>query len=284
MRLSALRFRMGRPAVLGLAAACGALVLSTASPAPAAGPTGTVTLVHGLPGVIADVTVDGKKVLGNFAPERITAPLALPVGVHEFEVRKTGTSPTSPPAVSGKVVIQAGTRVSVAVGLDAAGQPAAHVFNDEPRGWAASDSAVVVRNVASGGPATAELDGTSLGAPIANTGQLFRAATVGSHKITILAADGSTALGSESVPVLPRSATVLYLVGKDAGGGLVLLAQQVPNDPNVVPTSVRTGTSGLADHRQTLPYAAIGLIALAALGTGGLVVRRRRRIYEPARP
>ncbi|MGF7233996.1 MAG: DUF4397 domain-containing protein, partial [Frankia sp.] len=136
---------------MGLVAACGAVLLSVGSPARAAEPTGTVTLVHGLPGVIADVTVDGKKVLGNFAPERITAPLALPVGVHEFEVRKTGTSSTSPPAVSGKVIIQAGTRVSVAVGLDAAGHPAAHVFNDVPGGRAASESAIGVRSGGGGG-------------------------------------------------------------------------------------------------------------------------------------
>src|SRR3954453_13990548 len=63
--------------------------------------TGTVTVVHGLRGVVADVYVDGALALPAFQPERVTDPIAVPAGPHRVEIRLAGAAPTDPPAVTG---------------------------------------------------------------------------------------------------------------------------------------------------------------------------------------
>lgn len=40
----------------------------------------TVTLVHGFRGLLADVYLDGERILQGFAPERSTDPTELPSG------------------------------------------------------------------------------------------------------------------------------------------------------------------------------------------------------------
>lgn len=272
--------------------AVGAVVAipALATPALAAPPvatpaaTGTVTLVHGLPGVVADVTVDGKEVIKSFAPERITDPLTLPAGVHQFAVRPTGSAPTSAPAVSGSIAIAAGARLSVAVGLDAAGQPMAHVYDDDASGLAAGAAGVIVRNVADAADARISLDGAPLGGSagagsVVNSSQRAAVATTGSHTVTVTDAAGTTTLvKAQAVPVRASTASVLYLIGRP--GSYAWLADQVAT---ATPDRVNTGTSGLVHDHSTLPAAVPGLIGVAVVASAGLVGWRRRRGWQARR-
>ncbi|MBL7489992.1 DUF4397 domain-containing protein [Frankia sp. AgB1.9] len=253
---------------------------AAAAPAAATTATGTVTLVHGLPGVVADVTVDGKEVIKSFAPERITDPLSLPAGVHQFAVRPTGAAPTSAPAVSGSFAIAAGSRLSVAVGLDAAGQPMAHVYDDAASGLAAGAAGVIVRNVADVADARASLDGAPLGGTagagsVVNSSQRATVATTGSHTVTVTDTAGTTTLvKAQTVPVRPSTASVLYLIGRP--GSYTWLADQVAT---VTPDRVNTGTSGLVADHSTPPAVVPALIGFAVVAAAGLVGWRRRRVW-----
>ena len=66
----------------------GALALAVTATAPTASaqaPTeqvGTVRVVHGLRGLVADVYLDGNLALPTFQPERATDPIAIPAGEH----------------------------------------------------------------------------------------------------------------------------------------------------------------------------------------------------------
>src|SRR3954470_1247478 len=93
--------------------------------------TGTVTVVHGLRGVVADVYVDGTLALPAFEPERVTDPIALPAGPHRVEIRLAGAAPTDPPAVTGDVEVTANARQSVVAHLDSAGSPAITAYLDD---------------------------------------------------------------------------------------------------------------------------------------------------------
>jgi len=267
-------------APLVLAVGALAVVLVLASPAGAATTTpatGTVTLVHGLPGVVADVTVDGKEVIRSFQPERITDPLSLPAGVHPFAVRPQGAAPTSAPAVSGSIAVAAGARLSAAVGLDAAGQPMAHVYDDAASGLAAGAAGVIVRNVADLADARVSLDGAPLGGAgaagsVVNSSQRAAVAPVGTHTVTVTDAAGNPLARAQSVPVRSGTASVLYLIGKP--GAYTWMADEVAT---VTPDRVNTGTSGLAAERASLPVYVPVLIGVAVVASAALVGWRRRR-------
>ena len=53
---------------------------SFAGPASAAPGDGTVTVVHGIPGLTVDVYVNDALTLDNFAPDTVTDPITLPAG------------------------------------------------------------------------------------------------------------------------------------------------------------------------------------------------------------
>src|SRR5262245_42247130 len=92
--------------------------------------TGTVTVVHGLRGVVADVYLDGALALPAFEPERVTDPMAVPAGPHRVEIRLAGTPATDPPAVTGDVEVTADARQSIVAHLDSAGNPTITAYLD----------------------------------------------------------------------------------------------------------------------------------------------------------
>jgi Domain of unknown function (DUF4397) len=264
---------VGALAVVPLLASPAGAAASTASTAA----TGTVTLVHGLPGVVADVTVDGKEVIKSFQPERITDPLSLPAGVHSFAVRPQGAAPTSAPAVSGSIAVAAGARLSAAVGLDAAGQPMAHVYDDAASGLGSGAAGVIVRNVADLADARISLDGVPVGGAsgagsVVNSSQRAAVASIGTHTVTVTDAAGKTLAKAQTVPVRSGTASVLYLIGKP--GAFTWMADEVAT---VTPNRVNTGTSGLAAEHTTPPLFVPTLIGVALLASVVLVGWRRRR-------
>src|SRR6476620_2983424 len=100
------------------------LVATTRGVASAQTATGSVTVVHGLRGVVADVYIDGTLALPAFQPERVTDPIQVPAGPRRVEIRVAGAAPTDPPAVTGDVVVTADARQSIVAHLDSNGNPA----------------------------------------------------------------------------------------------------------------------------------------------------------------
>src|SRR6476646_6009607 len=98
-------------AVVG--ALCVSMIATRTVVASAQTATGTVTVVHGLRGVVADVYIDGALALPAFEPERVTDPITVPAGPHHVEIRLAGTPATSPPAVTADVEVVADARQSI---------------------------------------------------------------------------------------------------------------------------------------------------------------------------
>src|SRR4051794_27746563 len=90
------RLVMATLAALALAAAAAAGPAAFATPAQgdrmpgAAQTTATVRVLHGVPGLTVDVFANGKKVLSDFTPGSLSAPLELPGGSYDIKVFKAG--------------------------------------------------------------------------------------------------------------------------------------------------------------------------------------------------
>src|SRR4051794_24527013 len=116
-------------AVVGALAA--SFTVTNAVVASAQTATGTVTVVHSLRGVVADVYVDGTLALPAFEPERVTDPIQVPAGPHRIEIRLAGAAPTDAPAVTGDVEVMANARQSIVAHLDSNGNPAITAYLDD---------------------------------------------------------------------------------------------------------------------------------------------------------
>src|SRR6266536_977833 len=90
--------RMLRRVLLSVAAAL-PLVALAGPPTMAGSGLATITILHGLPKVTADVYVNGKLTLDGFEPESATGALSLPAGDYDVAIREVGSSPTSDPAL-----------------------------------------------------------------------------------------------------------------------------------------------------------------------------------------
>ena len=97
-----------------------------ATPAGAQASTGTVTVIHGIPGLTVDVYVNGKLTLEDFAPDTVTAPLELPAGTYQIAIRPANAAADSTPVLAGSATLPAGANASIVAHLDASGQPEAH--------------------------------------------------------------------------------------------------------------------------------------------------------------
>ena len=120
--------------------------------------TGTVTVVHGLRGVVADVYIDGTLALPAFQPERVTDPIAVPAGPHRVEIRLAGAPATDPPAVTGDVDVVADARQSIVAHLDSAGNPAITAYIDDATPVPAGDARAVIRHTAAAPPVDVSLN------------------------------------------------------------------------------------------------------------------------------
>src|SRR5215210_4801648 len=118
--------------------------------------TGTVTIVHGFRGLVADVYLDGTLILESFEPERATDPVQLAAGDHQVEVREAGAAASSAAAVAGTLTVPAGSNLSAVV------EPTMTVFNNDTAGVAPGSTRLVVRHAAAAGPVSVSLDNAPL--------------------------------------------------------------------------------------------------------------------------
>ncbi len=100
----------------------GALLVVGLLSAPAFAQTGTVTVVHGVPGLTVDVYVNGDLTFEDFAPDTITDPIELPVGDYDIAI----TAPDADIAdavITGSAALTEGAFVSIVAHLAADGSP-----------------------------------------------------------------------------------------------------------------------------------------------------------------
>jgi hypothetical protein len=236
-----------------------------AAPGPA---TGSVTIVHGVRGLVADVYLDGKLALQTFQPERTAGPVQLPAGVHAVAVRKAGAGQATTPLLAAQITVAPGATISAVVHLTAAGAPALTVFNDDLSQVAAGQARAVVRHVAAAPPVDVHFNNQTVADNLANPKETEKQVAPATYSVSVTGANGAALTTPQNVPLPEGSATFMYLVGSAQTKSLGWIAKAVPNLATS-PKQVQTGDSGLAaphDGASSVPWLAImGIVTALGL-------------------
>ena len=244
-------------------------------------PTGLVTVVHGLRGVVADVYVDNTLVLPAFQPERVTDPVAIPAGEHHVDIRVTGKPADAAPDVSADVDVQADARQSVVAHLNAAGAPTITAYLDDMSPVAAGETRAVVRHTAAAPAVDVGLNQTVVASGLTEPGSTTAVVPPATYEVSVWQAGTQSPLAAPQPATLTEgAATVMYLIGSAQTNTLSWVAEQIPNLATP-PNQIQTGDSGLAaDNGSSFPYlpvtVAVGVAGAAAVVTADLTRRRRR--------
>ena len=213
----------------------------------AAAEPASVTVVHGLRGLVADVQVDGKVVLKGFAEERSTDPLPIPAGSHRIVVTSTGDA-AGTPVIDTTISLAPGENWSLVAHLDGKGKPTLTSFRNDDAPIPAGQGRVVLRNTAAAPSVQIVVDGKAIGAAVATGGATAVLLPAAAHTVTVMAPGGSsTLLGAQTVDVPAGSSTLLYLIGSSRDNSLGWLTQTFISGQTSAPAGVPTGTSGLKD-------------------------------------
>jgi Domain of unknown function (DUF4397) len=245
-------------------------------------PTGLVTVVHGLRGVVADVYVDNTLVLPAFQPERVTDPVALPAGEHHIDIRVTGKPADAAPDVSADVDVQAAARQSVVAHLNAGGSPTITAYLDDMSPVAAGQTRAVVRHTAAAPAVDVGLNQTVVAAGLSEPGSTTAVVAPATYEVSVWRAGTQSPLAPPQPATLSEgAATVMYLIGSAQSNTLSWVAEQIP-DLATPPNRIQTGDSGLAaEHGSSFPYLpltiAVGVAGAAAVVTADVTRRRRSR-------
>src|SRR5919112_1088645 len=132
---------------LGLAVASGALLLPAG--AAAAADTATVSILHAVPGATVDVYANGKALLKNFKPGRLTDPQSLPPDTYDLKVVKAGDGADGDAVIeANNVKVPGGANITVAAHLSDDGDPTLTPFVNDVSKIPAGKARVIVRHTA----------------------------------------------------------------------------------------------------------------------------------------
>jgi hypothetical protein len=217
------------------------LMLASAVPAFAASKvatgeqTGTVTVIHGVPGLIVDVYVNGALTLPNFAPDTVTDPLNLPEGQYDIEIVPAGGDPANP-AISGSAFLPAGANVSIIAHLDANGAPKLSVFVNDLKRIKPWEARLVVRHTAAAPEVDVKLArqflkrtlpiGTLSG--LSNGEEGMKDVTFGRISAGLtLPGSNDIIFGPATLSLKARTVTIVYAVGVFGEASFKLLTQTI---------------------------------------------------------
>jgi hypothetical protein len=243
--------------------------------------SGTVIVVHGLRGVVADVYIDGTLALPAFQPERVTDPIQVPAGPHRVEIRLAGAAPTDPPAVTGDVEVTANARQSIVAHLDSNGNPAITAYLDDAAPVPAGDARAIIRHTAAAPPVDVAFDDRVVAPALTEPGSASADVPAASYQVSVWSPGTRNAVvAPQTASLAEGAATVMYLIGSAPSGTLSWIAEQLPNQATP-PSFIQTGDSGLAadpaagHSGAVLPV--VGGIGVAAAVLAVVVARTTRR-------
>ena len=253
--------------------------LATATPA--LDGTGVVTLIHAVPGLVADVSVDGKVAITGFTASRVTDPVTLSAGEHTVTIKADNGASAGMVVLTATLNVIAGTTSTAVVGLTPSGAPKAYVFPEAPISVPNGQAAVVVRHVADTGAVKLMVDGAALPGSLANGATETTNASPGTHHVVVLSAAGATILSAQSAPLEADRVTTLYLTGSQQDKTLAWVATTrlaaSLTSLSAIPTGDGSTEHILMTSRAEVPIGTAALVAIA-LGAAAFFLTRRRAL------
>jgi hypothetical protein len=232
---------------LGVLAICCGLTLLTAVPASAASGSGTVHVLQGLPGVRADVSVDGKGVATGVSAKTVVGPLRLSAGKHVIALSSGGTG-----LVSASVTVTSGASVDVLSywAAEAPTRPLMTVLPNDLSPVGAGRTRLVLTHGIAGPPADIRVNGKVLFRSVANGESLSVVVPAGTYQVAAVATvGGRTLLPEASLTVKAGTLTRAVAIGApDAAPDVLVHVLKIPGrvSGDRMPSAVRTGSGGQA--------------------------------------
>jgi hypothetical protein len=196
--------------------------------------TGTVTVIHGVPGLTVDVYINGSKTLAAFEPWTVTDPLQLPEGNYNIVIVPKGGNPANP-AISGSAFLPAGANVSIIAHLTAAGSPTLTVFVNDVSSLKSGTGRLTVRHTAQApavdlrlyrGETTDKMLGVFTN--LTNPNQITSDLRPGDYTVTLTPTGTSTVVyGPITFGLNPKRSTIFYAVGSISDGSFRILTQKI---------------------------------------------------------
>lgn len=208
------------------------------APASAASPgKAELSVLHGIPGAIVDVYVDGDLTIDDFEFTTLAGPLELPAASYKVEIMADGDVPsTDTPILAGTIALPSGGNVTAVANLDASGAPTISVFNNDTTLSNVGQGRVTARHLAKAPAVDILAGGAVLFAGVENGESGAADVPPGTYGVSINLAGTATqvfpATGTIPVPVSTNTAVIAYAIG-DAGGA--------PGDFTVVPQIITLG-------------------------------------------
>ncbi len=222
--------RLGLATVLAVAAA----TAITTGQAAAARDDGlaSITLVHGVPGLLVDIYVNGGAPVEDVS---FTTVATVPgqQGTNTVAVRTADAPADSTPVLSRSFYLRANQNKSVVAHLSASGQPRLSVYANDQSPTAAGTARVTVRHTAAAPAVDVVVNNTTtLISGLTNPRQAKADVPAGSYLVDVRAAGTSTAVLDDAPVMLDAGTnTIIYAIGSVAGGTFTVAAQVLPVRP-----------------------------------------------------
>jgi Domain of unknown function (DUF4397) len=264
--------RIVKTALLAMALA---IVPATAALAQTA--EGEVIVVHGVPDLAVDIYVNGDLTFENSEFGDVFGPLALPEGSYDIEIYATGADPSSEdPALSGSADLPAGAVATIAAYLQEGGTPTLGVFVENNSSTGAGDARVTARHLADFGAVDVLANDAAVWEGVTNGAGADTDVPADTYNIKITAAgDPATVAFDQDLALAEGTNTIAYAIGSVSGGSFQVVAAAL-SGLATAPEGVPTGDAGLSGQNGMMIPAALGVLAVVALG-GSLLVAREQR-------
>lgn len=217
-----------------------------ASSAGSARPPGHISVVQAVPGIRVDVVIDGAVVSEETEVGAVLGPYDLEPGEH------TVTFTNASLDVDSTLDVATGASTDVVLHLPAAvaGEPIVHSYAAPTEPIGPDKARVVLAHTATVAPADVEVNGTTVFTNIANGEFAEAELPAGTHEVALLPTGkmAKPILGPLDVSLDPRTLSMLYAYGNPTDGSMNVIAHvsELAPDGSVEPTTIRTGSVGLA--------------------------------------
>jgi hypothetical protein len=193
----------------------------------------TVYVVHGIPGVLVDVEVEGVGcALQGFDFGDIAGPLSLPEGTYNIKIRpaNAGSPCTEAPVLDLDVPFMAGENVTIVAHLDDMGNPTASKFDNDFSPTERGKARLIVHHTAYAPMVDIKVSRNGGNSPklmltdVSNGDQAVAETRPGDWYVSIMPAGSmDPVFGPAAVELEPFTAYRIYAVGDLAGGTFTLL-------------------------------------------------------------
>jgi hypothetical protein len=190
----------------------------------------TVYVVHGIPGVLVDVEVDGDCLLPGFDFGDIAGPLSLPEATYNIKIRGSDGTCTGAIVLDLDVPFAAGQNVTVIAHLDDMGNPTASVFDNDFSATGRGKARWIVHHAAYAPEVDVKVMREDADEPelvvedFENGDQAVAETRPGEWYVSLTLPDGmDPVFGPVPVNVKPFTAYRIFAVGDFAGGTFTFL-------------------------------------------------------------